>query len=166
MRYKSFAWLACGLLCVGGLATGSYLHGKNSLDTDSICSKTYELGENYINEIKEEYDADSVNVLKEGLNGTRELEIVKNGKSYFVNIMVDDTRKPEFVSQCDKVELPLGSTEQDLLSQFKAKDESELLEYYVIGNINYNITGEYKVQIACSDAFANTSTVDVQVVIK
>lgn len=166
MRYKSFGLVVCGLLCVGSLALGSYFSEKYRIDLDSVSDASYEVGEDYLESIKEKSGADSVRVVEEDVHGYRKLELEKGGKPSFIEINVVDTVKPEFVEQSELVELSVGSSDEDLLAKFKATDSSEMLEYYVDGHVDYNIVGEYKVKIACCDAFANTSTVDVTVVIK
>ena len=166
MRYKKFGMLFLGLVVLGGLVIAGYFYKSRKIDISKVNNQTFDNSEDYVKCIKELSGADEVRVLEEGIHGERKLELVRNGKTSFVDIDLKDTKKPEFVRQCSEVLLPVGSSEQDLLREFKAEDESELLEYFVEGYINYNISGEYKVKVACSDSYSNTSTVDVVVKIE
>lgn len=166
MKYKKFGLVICGLLCLVSLTAIGYNYNRQKAVLKDISSKTFELGEGYLEEIKELSDSDDVRVIRNIDSSKKELELIKDGKSRFIEVEVRDTKKPVFVKQSDCVELGVGSSENDLLALFEAKDDSEILEYYVEGYIDYNISGEYKVRVACSDSFANTSVVDVLVKIQ
>ena len=156
----------CGLFCLVSLTTMGYNYNRQKAVLNDISSKTFELGEDYIKEVKDLSDSDEVRVVKDIDSSKKKLELIKDGKSRFIKVEVRDTKKPVFVKQSDCVELGVGSSEDDLLALFEAKDNSEILEYYIEGYIDYNISGEYKVRVACSDSYANTSVVDVLVKIQ
>lgn len=166
MKYKKFGLVMCGLFCLVSLTTMGYNYNRQKAVLNDISSKTFELGEDYIKEVKDLSDSDEVRVVKDIDSSKKKLELIKDGKSRFIKVEVRDTKKPVFVKQSDCVELGVGSSEDDLLALFEAKDNSEILEYYIEGYIDYNISGEYKVRVACSDSYANTSVVDVLVKIQ
>lgn len=166
MKYKKFGLFMCGLLCLVSLTVTGYSYNRQRAVLKGISSKTFELGEDYVEEVKDLSGSDDVRVVKDIGSTKKKLELIKDGKSRFIEVEVRDTKKPVFVRQPDYVELGIGSSENDLLALFKAKDSSEILEYYVEGYIDYNISGEYKVRVACSDSYANTSVVDVLVKIQ
>lgn len=156
----------CGLLCLVSLTAIGYSYNRQKAVLNYISSKTFELGEDYVEEIKDLFGSDDVMVVRDIDSSKKELELIKDGKSRFIEVEVRDTKKPVFVKQSDCVELGVGSSEDELLALFEAKDNSEILEYYIEGYIDYNISGEYKVRVACSDSYANTSVVDVLVKIQ
>ncbi len=156
----------CGMFCLVSLTAIGYNYNRQKAVLNDISSKTFEIGDDYIKEVKDLSDSDEVRVVKDIDSSKKKLELIKDGKSRFIEVEVRDTKKPVFVKQLDCVELSVGSSEDDLLALFEAKDNSEILEYYIEGYIDYNISGEYKVRVACSDSYANTSVVDVLVKIQ
>lgn len=133
----------------------------------------FEYGENPVDLLKEKLKADKVSI--EGIEGgslkpdVGEYDaVVERGKStHNLKVKIEDTVKPEFIESVDTVVLPVGEgSEADVTSKFRAADASDVLEYYIDGEVKFDEVGEYYVKVACSDMSSNTSETNVAVYVE
>lgn len=128
----------------------------NSRDIDVVMKKIYDYDESLRFKLINDLDLDSADI-----------KIKKDGNSKIINIQSVDKKAPVFVDYVEEIELEKGNCgEEDILDRFKASDMSGLLEYYIVGDINFNAIGDYSIKVACCDASSNTSIREVLVKIR
>lgn len=135
----------------------------NSIDISKISSKKYSLDSNFKNTLLMDTGASNIEV--GSFNGdTVDVAILKDGKEFNVKVHAIDKTGPRFIDCIDEIELPVGKgSDSCILENFKAEDESGLLEYFILGNVDYNNIGEYYVRVACCDSSSNTTTTNLLV---
>lgn len=164
MKYRDYAYI--GSLVIGVAVMGICLYNQNfvTIKGDVVDGKTFELNSKLDEKLKISTGAESVVYGNNGLViGKNRVVLYKNDKSQVVSINVVDTERPKFIKSASNIKIKKGSSEEDILNYFKAEDLSNVLEYYVIGDIDYNTVGIYNIDVACSDASSNTATVNTDV---
>lgn len=139
---------------------------SSSINLDGISTKQYSLDNSLEGELLLDTGATGIEV-KSSNGDSVDVVLSKEGKSVEVRVPVIDNTAPKFTESVKELTLGVGrGNDSDVLRCFKADDRSRLLEYYIIGDINYNVIGEYKVRIACCDSSSNTVTTDLLVKIR
>lgn len=145
-----------------------YKYSNPTLNVSGIEDNVYDSSSNYIENIIYTSGADSAEILNTEYKDGKEvvsLNLIKNTLRKKVTVKVEDNSAPMFTKYEESIVLKKGSSKKYILGEFKASDVSGNLEYFIIGDIDYNKEGKYNVEVCCSDANGNTVSVPVEVII-
>lgn len=156
----------CMMLLTGIISIPFMEYEYNSRDIDVVMKKIYDYDESLRFKLINDLDLNSAEIV-DFHGDSADIKIKKDGNSKIINIPSVDKKAPVFVDYVEEIELEKGNCgEEDILDRFKASDMSGLLEYYIVGDINFNAIGDYSIKVACCDASSNTSIREVLVKIR
>lgn len=94
--------------------------------------------------------------------GTYPITFSYKGEKYSVNVVVEDTVMPEFVSPPAVVTIPLGTTSFDFSETYKTKDKDEV-KLDIEGEYNLEKVGVYPVTLIAKDGSGNSNSLEISI---